>query len=230
MLEGMLGADVFRAGIQAYLKMYQYKNADSNDLFDCLTSAAQQSMNLINVTQFMADWTQRPGYPLVNCSTSPSRDGMSWTCTQQRYYAYPVEHPTNYTWPLYLTAANNYAPFDTPHGLLWPGSESRHHFDVPSSTPYIKLNQNSTGFFHVMYDKYGWQQLSDALNSDGFGGLYHDDRLGVVLDAWEFSRRGRMSAATFLNLTRFLQYDTAVRQTDSYAHTQACCYAGRSRC
>ena len=211
MLQGVLGADVFQAGIQAYLAAYQYKTADSTGLFVILTDAARKAGQSIDVVEFMNEWTQQPGYPIVNCTTASSPLGIGWTCTQRRYYYYPQQSPpSSSTWTIYLTAANNFAPFTSANGLRWPATQSVYSFPVPSSTPYIKLNQNSTGFYRVMYDRYGWQQLSGALNVDGFSGMHHDDRLGLVLDAYEFIGQGWVSVSELLNLTRFLQYDTAV--------------------
>ena len=214
MLQGVLGADVFQAGVQAYLKTYQFGIADGNELFVCLTDAATNAGQSINVVEFMFEWTTQPGYPLVNCTTVPAQfGGRGWTCTQERFNRYPDQSlPSSAAWTIYLTAANNYAPLNTANGLQWPATQSSYTIVVPSATPFIKLNSNSTGFYRVMYDNYGWQQLSGALNVDGFSGMHHDDRLGLIIDAYEFNSQGWMSVTDFLNLTRFLQYDTAVRK------------------
>ena len=153
------------------------------------------------------------GYPLVNCTTAPGAfNNTGWTCTQQRYfYRYTPPTPSTTTWTIYLTAANSYPPFNTPNGMMWPAAQAVLAFPVPSTTPFIKLNSNTTGFYRVMYDTSGWQQLSAALNTDGFSGMQHDDRLGLVRDAYEFASRQWLTVTDFLSLTRFLQYDTAVR-------------------
>ena len=219
MLEGVLGPAVFRAGVEAYLKQYQYKNVMSNDLFVCLTQAATQANQPMDVVEFMAEWTQQPGYPLVNCTATPvtTPSSVGWTCNQKRYFAYPQRTVDNSTWTIYLTAANNYAPFGSPQGVRWGKDQTQYTFVQPSTTPFVKLNANSTGFFRVMYDEYGWQQLSRALDTAGFSGMQHDDRLGLVMDAYEFSDQGWMSAGQFLNLTRFLRFDTSV-SSDTHRH------------
>ena len=207
MLEGILGPAVWLRGVNTYIQDFKYSNARSVDLFAHLTQAANESGLSINVADFMAPWTQIAGFPLVSCTTSSAADNMTqWQCAQKRYYANPLpaNPDTSSSWNIYLTLANS--PIAPIH---WPSPQSTVTFTLPSTTA-VKLNANETGYFRVMYDAAGWQQLSNALNADGFGGLSADDRLGVVLDAFVFARDERMSWATLLPLLQFLQYETSV--------------------
>ena len=61
MLKGVLGADVFLAGVQLYLKTYQYSTAQGDDLFACLTTAAANAGQSIDVVSFMTEWIYKPG-------------------------------------------------------------------------------------------------------------------------------------------------------------------------
>ena len=59
MLEGFLGSDVFLDGIQQYLQRYQYRSANSNDLFEELSAASLRVGRPVNVSQYMANWIQQ---------------------------------------------------------------------------------------------------------------------------------------------------------------------------
>lgn len=207
MLEGMLGSAVWLNGVNSYIQQFKYSNAYSVDLFDHLTMAANATGVSIDVASFMAPWIDITGFPLVSCTTSSAGVNQTqWQCTQQRYYASPPPDNADTTsrWNVYLTLAN--APIAP---ILWSNTQSSVTFTVPSSTA-VKLNANSTGYFRVMYDAAGWQQLSSALNSERFGGMSGDDRLGVVMDGFTFVRDERMSWSTLFPLLQFLQYETSV--------------------
>ena len=49
MLEGLLGEDVFRIGVSAYLKRFTFKNAETDDLWTELQTATQNTVNVKKV-------------------------------------------------------------------------------------------------------------------------------------------------------------------------------------
>ncbi|QQP35388.1 Aminopeptidase, partial [Caligus rogercresseyi] len=63
MLHNYLGKDTFREGIRVYVKKYSYGNAETEDLWACLSQAAQ-----VDVESIMREWTLVKGYPLVRVS------------------------------------------------------------------------------------------------------------------------------------------------------------------
>jgi aminopeptidase N len=60
MLLHYIGEESFINGLRSYLKMYQYKNARTGDLWNELERASGKP-----IKQLMLDWTNRAGYPLV---------------------------------------------------------------------------------------------------------------------------------------------------------------------
>ena len=207
MVQGMLGEAVFIAGLRSYLRHFQYSSAYSTDLFSELTAAAALSGMDVNVTEVMREWTAVAGYPIVNCTTAPQGDTVLWTCTQLRFYSYNTSSPANSTWTIYLT-------YTTPSASLppmwWPATQQGPlTFSVPASVAFVKLNANTTGFFRVAYDAPSYAALSAALNRPGHSGIPHDDRLGLVNDAFVLATLGRQSWPATLNLSLFLQHDTS---------------------
>jgi len=49
MLEEMLGEEVFRVGVSAYLKRFAFNNAETDDLWADLQIAAQNTVNVKKV-------------------------------------------------------------------------------------------------------------------------------------------------------------------------------------
>jgi len=49
MLEGMLGEEVFRVGVSAYLKRFAFSNAETDDLWSELQTATQDTVDVKKV-------------------------------------------------------------------------------------------------------------------------------------------------------------------------------------
>jgi len=49
MLEGMLGEEVFRIGVSAYLKRFEFNNAETDDLWTELQTATQNTVDVKKV-------------------------------------------------------------------------------------------------------------------------------------------------------------------------------------
>lgn len=53
MLEGMLGEEVFRVGVSAYLKRYEFNNAETDDLWTELQTATQNTIDVKKVIKYI---------------------------------------------------------------------------------------------------------------------------------------------------------------------------------
>lgn len=209
MMEGLLTRPVFLAGIKAYLLGKSYSNAFSTDLFAYLDDAsAKYNKPAYNVTEFMYEWTTRAGYPLVNCSTTPSQSSgdTMWTCVQSRFFTYSPAPADSTLWQIPVTAAWSGGSNSV---SLWSQLNSTFTLTQPSTVAWAKLNANSTGFYRVLYSPYTYYQLSAALNQPDFGGMYHDDRLGLISDMYVFAQQGILRYPQVLNFSVFLQHDRA---------------------
>lgn len=51
MLEGMLGNEIFRIGVSAYLKRFKYSNGETDDLWTELKTATQNTVDVKKVTK-----------------------------------------------------------------------------------------------------------------------------------------------------------------------------------
>ncbi len=82
MLEAYLGEAVFRDGIRAYLKRHRYSNTTSADLWAALGRASGKP-----VAAIAADWTTRPGFPLLDVDERCDAGRRTVLLRQQRFRA-----------------------------------------------------------------------------------------------------------------------------------------------
>ena len=57
-----INPEKFRIALQRYICLYQYKTAETNDLWDQVS----EQMDGIPVSKIMSTWTSQPGFPLIN--------------------------------------------------------------------------------------------------------------------------------------------------------------------
>ncbi|VDL88099.1 unnamed protein product [Schistocephalus solidus] len=72
MLNDYLGAEVFQAGLQLYIKRHQYSNTVTTDLWRALAEVSGQP-----VQEIMSTWTKQMGYPVLSVRLLPSADNQS---------------------------------------------------------------------------------------------------------------------------------------------------------
>ena len=209
MIVGLITEPVFHAGIKAFLRQFQYSSAYTIDLFTILDAAVKQAGGSANVTEIMWEWTSVSGYPLVSCDSATQADGSCvWTCTQQRFYSYDEPNPANSTWTIPLTLTTP-TPIPASVNLVWPKDQRTFTFTLPTTPAWVKLNTNTTGFYRVQYSPSQWAALVHALNRPGFSDLHHDDRVGLVNDAFALLDKGLLGPVHVMNISLFLQYDTS---------------------
>src|SRR5580700_4548302 len=82
MVEGDVGQDVFRNGVNSYLAKYSYANATSEDFWKEITQVSHQPVDRI-----MESFVKQPGVPLVTLKTTCNDGKTKVTLSQQRYFS-----------------------------------------------------------------------------------------------------------------------------------------------
>jgi aminopeptidase N len=88
MMHLFLGEKSFQDGVSAYLKKHRYGNAEQDDLWEALTTAAHANKALpesITVKDIMSSWTLQTGYPIV--TVTRDYDQKTAELTEMRYLA-----------------------------------------------------------------------------------------------------------------------------------------------
>lgn len=208
MLHAMLGDDVFRRGMQGYLRTYQYSNANSDQLWDALTEADVGFGN-IDVWQVMDTWILQMGYPLVNLTRL---DETTISAVQQRYIlkgrvSDPSESPYGYVWSIYLTHTHNGSRNTESPPSVWIRDQEINEFslaDGVSVDDWYLANIHQFGFFRINYEAENWAKLIHQLNTD------HEvipvlNRAQLMEDSMNLALNGRLPFSTAFELTRYLR-------------------------
>lgn len=190
MLYRYLGPDAFRDGLRHYLKIHQYKNTDTTDLWTSLEEISGKP-----VREFMNSWTSQAGFPLV----SAAAHGRDVKLLQSRFYTNPSQKRTNSQhWPIPLMAG----------GHLPDTLESKTANYKAESTGDLKLNLGQGGFYRTIYNAGHLQRLGELIDKRK---IAPEDRLGILTDLFESAKAG------YCGTTDALQFLEHYSHEDNYA-------------
>ncbi len=97
MLEQYLGPEVFRAGVQLYLRRHAHANTVTRDLWDALGEASGEPVN-----QIMESWIHQGGYPAVNCQPNPRDSKPGSLKITQHHFTLDPSHRDDRLWAIPL--------------------------------------------------------------------------------------------------------------------------------
>ena len=139
MIQGYIGNDDLRKGLQLYLKTYEYANAASHNLWESLEETSGKP-----VTALMKSWIEQPGHPLVQAQ----RNGRDLTLTQKRFTY--LENTSDQTWQIPVTLSVYYETGDSRTiSILLEETSTR--IDLGAACVAYKVNAGQTGFYRVAY-------------------------------------------------------------------------------
>ncbi len=187
MLEQYLGAERFRAGVQAYLAKHAYGNTENTDLWDAIEAVTSEP-----VRRIMDAWIFQGGYPLVRASLAEG--GEALRLSQRRFVYSDLPDTTQWPVPIHVRQSANGA-----------ANESRllldeEHFDVALLDPdaAVLANAGGHGFLRVRYEA----PLLDRLAGPALAAMSTIERYNLIDDAWAAVVAGEASAAEYLRLAR----------------------------
>ncbi|MDD9853169.1 MAG: M1 family metallopeptidase [Deltaproteobacteria bacterium] len=191
MLEGYLGADVFRDGVRRYIRRHREGNAVADDLWRALSEASGQA-----VAPVAHAWIAQPGFPLLRLS----RKNGALRYRQERFFAdqKAARRAKPVRWPIPWVGRTGGA------GGAGGAAPRQQRALLEKRSGEIKLrgagrffygNAEESGFFHPLHD-------ADALRGlvEGLAELEAVERLGLLGHQWAIVRSGRAEAGGFLNL------------------------------
>ena len=179
MTEAYLGEEVFRRGLARYLEEHRYANARAEDLWGALDRASGRP-----VSRLMAEWTTRPGYPVLRVGYS---DG-SLSIRQERFLC--DGSSANGVWPIPLRVSS-------------PSGDHRIFLDQPElqlplpSPRGLRIDPGRTVFARLHYDPALFRILLDELPS-----MSPVDQWGFIADARAFLYAGLTGLDSFLGVLR----------------------------
>lgn len=184
MIEGFLGEEKFRQGVQAHLQRFPHGTATSEDFFQSIGGVAGDPRI---VTAFQSFVTQQ-GVPLVTV-----RQGSGgYVLTQQRYRPIGVEAGEQQRWIVPVCARTATSRACT----LLEGEQGELAF---ASGDWILPNAGASGYYRFDLDPAGWEQLIAAAP-----GLPGEEAMVVADSVWASFEAGRAPFSTVLAAMRGL--------------------------
>ncbi|HSY99166.1 MAG TPA: M1 family metallopeptidase [Terriglobales bacterium] len=197
MLENYLGPEVFRAGVNAYLKQHAYGNATASDFWN-----AQAQVSKKPVDQIMPTWVEQPGAPLVSVKNRCSGSSASVGLAQQRYFydRSLFNAGSKEMWEIPVCLKGDKAGSIEKCELL---TQKEQVANLSGCAPWIFANAGAKGFYRSGYE-------TDAVRSmakDVEAALTPAERIILLSDIWASVRVNREPIGDYLAVAQGLQSD-----------------------
>ena len=189
-VENYLGPEVFRKGVQAYLKAHEFGNATAQDFWNAQTATSHKPVDKI-----MQSLITQPGEPILIFG-APENGEVS--VRQRRFYLDPSMKPDpaeKWTLPVcFKTGTGQNCQILTPETTT---------LKVPSATPF-DANARAKGYYRTSYPEPVIRDLIITAETR----LTPAERVGLVGDEWALVRSNRASVGDYLNLLTALKSDS----------------------
>jgi aminopeptidase N len=168
MLETFAGPDLWRKGIQSYIRRHAYQNAKTEDLWSAMEGAGAKGLATI-----ARDFTKQPGVPLIEVGPSQCVGGRTVaTITQSQFSndqrAQAMAHPLSWHVPVRAIAGGAATQ------VVTQGPST--HVAVAGCGPLL-INAGQTGYYRTLYQPAQAQALQGA-----FPSLDTVDQFGLIND------------------------------------------------
>jgi aminopeptidase N len=229
MVESYVSPEVFRRGVNVYLRRFMYGNATAEDFWTALSAASGRPVDKI-----MPTFVEQAGEPLVTvksaCVNPPASSAPApargkrrrraplkpepktqLTITQKRFWVDPGAAPKKeQLWMVPVCVkAGGARPFCQ---II---SQKEQIVPVAGCTSWVFLNGNATGYYRSQYDKADFEKLKAVVATE----LNTAERMELLHDENALVAAGEDSMATLLDLISALKNDDERSVVESYVST-----------
>lgn len=224
MIESYVSPEVFRRGVNSYLRKFQYSNATAEDFWSTMAQASGRPVDRI-----MPTFVNLPGEALVKvkaeCITPKAqpvktRRGrrsrkpvqphpkIEITLSQQRFFSDGSADPSNQLWliPVCIKTDDS-KPFCQLIG------EKQQVVPVVGCSNWVFTNANAVGYYRTQYD----DEILKKLNGVLMTGLTTADRMSLLNDELALVQAGKEKIGSMLDLVGALNSDQERAVVDSYS-------------
>ena len=190
MLEHYVDPQLFRAGVQNYLRAHAYGNATAEDFWTAITQASKRPADKI-----MSSFVVQPGEPLLHIAQEA--DGQM-SASQERFFSdRQLLGTAEQTWAVPMCWRG--ASTDALGSCLLLRSRGE-MTKGPANVP-VFANADGRGYYRTEYD----QALQDRLVKLLESGLNPGERIAMLGDEWALVRVGRLAISKYLDLASQLK-------------------------
>ena len=188
-VQGYIGDENFRNGLQHYLKTHEYDCAASHHLWESFETVSNQPIG-----SMMRSWIEQPGFPIIEVR----REGNELVLSQKRFTFLPNNFDQTWMVPLTIKIFSDRGDSQRLTCLM-DGPEKT--IKIEKRTIAYKVNDQQTGFYRVKYtDPKNLAQLGKQISNQI---LAPEDRWGLQNDLFALVRSGDASLEEYL---QFLSY------------------------
>ncbi|XP_072394101.1 glutamyl aminopeptidase-like [Diabrotica undecimpunctata] len=201
MVENTIGTEIFKRALQKYLVQRALNWSTPEILWSVFSNefADGQLTPEIKFLDFVDNWTNRPGYPVVNATVV----GSNILLTQQRFL-YKGEDNNNTKWyvPVVYTIFNQ---SDQHTYTIWltPDSEGVTINNVMNDNTLVIINPDSLGYYRVNYEKVLRDKIIEQLQKDHTK-ISSLTRAKLINDAFALAKAGFIDTSDALNFSKYL--------------------------
>jgi aminopeptidase N len=193
MIEGYVGAEAFRSGINAYLEAHAYRNATSQDLWTAIAATSHRPVDRILPT-----FVNQAGVPLIEVSLRCEDNGTMTrgTFRQQRFTLEPGSTGAvpGTVWQVPVCTKIQGA---TTLGSCPVLDTERQVVEIAHGCPsWVFINAGAHGYYRAAYPPEMLRALAPEIET----ALTPPERLTLVEDEWALVRAGRHTAGDYLTI------------------------------
>ncbi|MCI4379249.1 hypothetical protein PGIGA_G00225670 [Pangasianodon gigas] len=193
MLSAYMGEEKFFEGLKSYLMKFQYKTADTADLWKCMKEFTHEEIESI-----MTAWVEQEGYPVLNINTTTGE-------IAQEQFLLKRAGDAGLEWQvpiIYMKSGS-----DLKKDVLKEKGPVRKPIYTVNDDGWLLVNINCSGYYRVNYDEQNWNRLIKQLESA------HDaipliNRGQLIDDAFNLARAKYINVTLALSTTKYLINET----------------------
>jgi alanyl aminopeptidase len=190
MTEEWLGREVFRRGIQRYMKKHGGGNATAKDFLDALSAEAGK-----DVTGVLGTFLDQGGAPLITASLECGAGGSKVVLTQQRYLSLGSKSPGAQSWRVPVCVKYETGGKESRACTLVEGERAELNLpDAKACPAWIFPNAEAGGYYRIQLAGEAATKLMKA----GLPKLSRAERVALLGDVRALSRAGVLPAAEAL--------------------------------
>lgn len=224
MLEGYAGEDVWKAGIQSYMKAHAYGNTVTDDLWKAVEGAGAKG--LVSIAH---DFTSKPGIPLVKVDSAQCQGGQTVLTLSQSEFSRDQKDKAPLSWNVPVKAQT--VGGDAQRLIL----QGKGQLTLPGCGAYV-VNAGQTGYYRSLYPEANVKALAKdftklasidqtGLLADNFAlGLGGYQPIGLALDLVD-AVPASASPAVLAEVPGYLDSVYAMLESDKAAQARVLAYA-----
>jgi aminopeptidase N len=199
MLEAYLGPEVFRAGVDEYLKQHSYGNATADDFWKALALVSKKPVDRV-----MPTFVKQPGAPMVSLQTQCSDGSSTATLSQKRYFfdraRFQAGNDESWQVPVCMKEGGPAADGRQKCVLLTKKQDS---ITLPGCGPWVMANSGAQGYYRTGYSS----NAIRAIGRDAEKELSPAERIVLLSDSWASVSVGEQQIGDYLALAEGLEND-----------------------